>query len=288
MLSGETAAGGAYPEVAVKTMAKICMEAESTIDYSVAYKMIIANAPVPMSPLEILASSAVHTANTSHASLILVLTRGGRSTKSLITESTEEALDSGIQHAKTKGLCKEGDAVVALHRIGTSSVIKVENQGVSNFDEIQANTNGFMIARGDLLPKTNSRQSQRCCKAKDCVSGEAAAAGGAYPEVAVKTMAKICMEAESTIDYSVAYKMIIENAPVPMSPLEILASSAVHAANTSHASLILVLTRGGSTAKLMAKYRPHDPILNPEAKLRVDCYCDAGFETDRDDTKSQT
>nr|GEX63416.1 hypothetical protein [Tanacetum cinerariifolium] len=27
---------------------------------------------------------------------------------------------------------------------------------------------------------------------------------------------------------------------------------------------------------------------NPKAKLRVDCYCDAGFETDRDDTKSQT
>ncbi|GKB03647.1 retrotransposon protein, putative, ty1-copia subclass [Tanacetum coccineum] len=27
---------------------------------------------------------------------------------------------------------------------------------------------------------------------------------------------------------------------------------------------------------------------NPEAKLRVDCYCDTGFETDKDDTKSQT
>ncbi|GJT52026.1 retrotransposon protein, putative, ty1-copia subclass [Tanacetum coccineum] len=27
---------------------------------------------------------------------------------------------------------------------------------------------------------------------------------------------------------------------------------------------------------------------NPEAKLRVDCYCDAGFEIDRDDIKSQT
>nr|GEY24885.1 hypothetical protein [Tanacetum cinerariifolium] len=26
---------------------------------------------------------------------------------------------------------------------------------------------------------------------------------------------------------------------------------------------------------------------NPKAKLRVDCYCDDGFETDRDDTKSQ-
>ncbi|GJR11355.1 retrotransposon protein, putative, ty1-copia subclass [Tanacetum coccineum] len=27
---------------------------------------------------------------------------------------------------------------------------------------------------------------------------------------------------------------------------------------------------------------------NPEAELRVDCHCDAGFETDRDDIKSQT
>ncbi|GKB17679.1 retrotransposon protein, putative, ty1-copia subclass [Tanacetum coccineum] len=27
---------------------------------------------------------------------------------------------------------------------------------------------------------------------------------------------------------------------------------------------------------------------NPEAELQVDCYCDVGFETDRDDTKSQT
>ncbi|GJU01150.1 retrovirus-related pol polyprotein from transposon TNT 1-94 [Tanacetum coccineum] len=31
-----------------------------------------------------------------------------------------------------------------------------------------------------------------------------------------------------------------------------------------------------------------DRSKNPEAKLRVDCYCDAGFETHRDDTKSQT
>ncbi|GJV78118.1 hypothetical protein Tco_1509702 [Tanacetum coccineum] len=27
---------------------------------------------------------------------------------------------------------------------------------------------------------------------------------------------------------------------------------------------------------------------NPEAELQVDCYCDARFETDRDDIKSQT
>nr|GEZ10336.1 hypothetical protein [Tanacetum cinerariifolium] len=29
-------------------------------------------------------------------------------------------------------------------------------------------------------------------------------------------------------------------------------------------------------------------IINPEVELRVDCYCNAGFETDRDETKSQT
>ncbi|GJY02652.1 hypothetical protein Tco_0360804, partial [Tanacetum coccineum] len=27
---------------------------------------------------------------------------------------------------------------------------------------------------------------------------------------------------------------------------------------------------------------------NPSTELRVECYYDAGFETDRDDTKSQT
>lgn len=179
MLSGETAAG-AYPELAVRTMAKICMEAESTIHYGDVYKRMMANAPVPMSPLESLASSAVRTANSCRAALILVLTRGGTTAKlvakyrpgmpilsvvvpeikldecaggagadaesparhSLIfrglfpvvcagsaketdEESTEEALEFALEHAKTRGLCNVGDAVVALHRIGTASIIKI-------------------------------------------------------------------------------------------------------------------------------------------------------------------
>ncbi|GKB08833.1 reverse transcriptase domain-containing protein [Tanacetum coccineum] len=57
--------------------------------------------------------------------LSIVVPELKRSTKGSSTESTEEALDFGMQHAKTKGLCKEGDAVVALHRIGTSSVINI-------------------------------------------------------------------------------------------------------------------------------------------------------------------
>lgn len=190
---------------------------------------------------------------------------------------------------------------------------KVENQeGVANFDEILANSDAFMVARGDLgmeipiekiflaqkvmIYKCNIQgkpvvtatqmlesmiKSPRPTRAEatdvanavldgtDCVmlSGETAA--GAYPELAVQTMAKICVEAESTLNYGDVFKRIMENAPVPMSPLESLASSAVRTANSAKAVLILVLTRGGSTAKLVAKYRPGIPILSvvvPEIK----------------------
>ncbi|KAK4440409.1 Pyruvate kinase, cytosolic isozyme [Sesamum alatum] len=87
-------------------------------------------------------------------------------------------------------------------------------------------------------------------------------AAGAYPDLAVRTMAKICLEAESTINYGDVFRRIMVNARVPMSPLESLASSAVRTANSAKAALILVLTRGGSTAKLVAKYRPGMPILS--------------------------
>ena len=177
MLSGESAAG-AYPETAVKIMARICIEAESSLDYRTIFKEMIRATPLPMSPLESLASSAVRTANKSHAKLIVVLTRGGTTAKlvakyrpavpilsvvvpelttdsfewvcsaetparqSLIyrglipllaegsskatdTESTDVILQAALKSATKKGLCKVGDAIVALHRIGSASVIKI-------------------------------------------------------------------------------------------------------------------------------------------------------------------
>ncbi|KAF2564767.1 hypothetical protein F2Q70_00018945, partial [Brassica cretica] len=177
MLSGESAAG-AYPEIAVKTMAKICIEAESSLDYNTIFKEMIRATPLPMSTLESLASSAVRTANKARAKLIIVLTRGGTTAKlvakyrpavpilsvvvpvftsdtfnwscsdesparhSLIyrglipvlaegsakatdNESTEEIIESALKSATEKGLCNHGDAVVALHRIGAASVIKI-------------------------------------------------------------------------------------------------------------------------------------------------------------------
>ncbi|RDX62208.1 hypothetical protein CR513_59482, partial [Mucuna pruriens] len=183
---------------------------------------------------------------------------------------------------------------------------KVENQeGIVNFDEILANSDAFMVARGDLgmeipiekiflaqkvmIHKSNLQgkpvvtatqmlesmiKSPRPTRAEatdvanavldgtDCVmlSGETAA--GAYPDFAVQTMAKICSEAESFIDYGYLFKRIMEAAPTPMSPLESMASAAVRTANCINAALILVLTRGGTTSKLVAKYRPSMPILS--------------------------
>jgi pyruvate kinase len=95
----------------------------------------------------------------------------------------------------------------------------------------------------------------------DCVmlSGETAA--GSFPVEAVRVMTRICREAEASLDYYAMFKNILRQAPSPMSPLESLASSAVRTAHKVHASLIVVLTRGGSTARLVAKYRPIVPVL---------------------------
>nr|KJB79787.1 hypothetical protein B456_013G066700 [Gossypium raimondii] len=177
MLSGESAAG-AYPELAVKIISQICIEAESSLDYGGIFKEMIRSTLLPKSPLESLASSAVRTANKAKATLIVVLTRGGTiaklvakyrpavpilsvvvpvlttdsfnwscsdewlarhsliyrglipvlaegSAKATDAESTEVILEAAMKSATKKRLCKPGDAILALHRIGAASVIKI-------------------------------------------------------------------------------------------------------------------------------------------------------------------
>jgi pyruvate kinase len=65
------------------------------------------------------------------------------------------------------------------------------------------------------------------------------------------------------VEYTfLAFAQLTRSALLPMSPLESLASSAVRTANKAKASLIVVLTRGGTTARLVAKYRPRVPIMS--------------------------
>ncbi|CAN8254349.1 unnamed protein product [Cochlearia groenlandica] len=96
----------------------------------------------------------------------------------------------------------------------------------------------------------------------DCVmlSGETAA--GAHPEAAVLTMSRICKEAEDFIDYDSVHKKILRGLDFPLSPIESLAASAVSTARSLDAAAILVLTKGGYTAGLVAKFRPNVPILS--------------------------
>ena len=53
-------------------------------------------------------------------------------------------------------------------------------------------------------------------------------------------MQKICRESEASLDYYSLFKAIMKRVPVPMSPLESLASSAVR---TAHKVLLLQLCR---------------------------------------------
>ncbi|VVB09339.1 unnamed protein product [Arabis nemorensis] len=96
----------------------------------------------------------------------------------------------------------------------------------------------------------------------DCVmlSGETAA--GAHPETAVLTMSRICKEAEDYIDYDAIQKKTLEIVSLPLSPIESLAASAVSTARSLGAKAIVVLTKGGYTSELVAKYRPSVPILS--------------------------
>ncbi|XP_073120377.1 pyruvate kinase, cytosolic isozyme-like [Henckelia pumila] len=183
---------------------------------------------------------------------------------------------------------------------------KVENQeGVSNFDEILANSDAFMVARGDLgmeipiekifLAQKNMIQkcnmlgkpvvtatqmlesmikSPRPTRAEatdvanavidgsDCVMLSGETADGAYPVLAVETMAKICMEAERYINYDQLFCDILKTAPKPMSSWESMACAAVQIANSCGAASIIALCRGRTTPKFVAKYRPSVPILS--------------------------
>jgi len=97
----------------------------------------------------------------------------------------------------------------------------------------------------------------------DCVMCSGETAGGAYPLNAVKTMSNICKEAEHAIDYHKLFLATSEGVYQAgnMATDEAIASSAVKTAADINAKMLVVLTETGQTARLIAKYRPPQPIL---------------------------
>jgi pyruvate kinase len=94
------------------------------------------------------------------------------------------------------------------------------------------------------------------------LSGETA--GGAFPLNAVATMRRICETAEEALAYPNLMNHIKESTLAQygrVSVPESVCSAAVAAVIDCSASLIIVLTETGQTARLVSKYRPSVPIL---------------------------
>lgn len=185
-------------------------------------------------------------------------------------------------------------------------ISKIENhEGLHNYDEILAASDGIMVARGDLgmeippekvfiaqkwmIEKANiaakpvvtatqmlesMTKAPRPTRAEasdvanavldgtDCVMLSGETAGGEYPLNSVTIMAKICTEAEKTINYRRLYNDIKSYTPTPVGTTEAVASAVCCAVlDQKDITLIIVLTDSGKLARLVAKYRPEIKIL---------------------------
>nr|AIT69995.1 pyruvate kinase [Dictyopteris undulata] len=142
----------------------------------------------------------------------------------------------------------------------------------------------YMIRRANIMGKpvvtatqmlesmiTNPRPTRAECTdvanavldGSDCVMLSGETANGEYPIEAVTMMSRTCCEAECALNYDALYQAMRNtvNAEIPTSPAESVASSAVKTAIDLKASMVVVLTETGTTARLLAKYRPEVPIL---------------------------
>lgn len=95
----------------------------------------------------------------------------------------------------------------------------------------------------------------------DCVMLSAESANGEYPINSVQMLAKISAEAEKTLNYRALFKKLKGKTGKASNTSEAVAASAATAALTLGIDLIIVLTDTGRIARLVAKYRPQQPIF---------------------------
>jgi len=106
----------------------------------------------------------------------------------------------------------------------------------------------------------------------DCVMLSGETAGGAFPVEAVTVMRRIVEEAEAALDYEAIYKRKIAAVRAggkALSEAETTCSSAVKTAHDVGSPVIIVLTKTGTAARLLTKYRPEAAILMGSTQEQV-------------------
>ncbi|MCP9260920.1 Pyruvate kinase [Dirofilaria immitis] len=95
----------------------------------------------------------------------------------------------------------------------------------------------------------------------DCVMLSGETAKGDYPIVTLMTMSKICLEAESAINYHEVFREALSCITRLPDVTHAIAIGATSAAISCSASAIIVLTTTGYSAGLVSRYRPMVPII---------------------------
>jgi len=191
--------------------------------------------------------------------------------------------------------------IIFEHDLNVPVIAKIEKpEALRNFKSILKSADAIMVARGDLgveisaerVPLIQKKIIRACNSAGKPVitatqmlesmishyrptraetsdvanaildgtdalmlSGETAS--GRFPVEAVRTMAKVARD----IERSELLRLPANREERSVNIAEAVAEAACHAAATLKAKAIVVFTQSGSTAALIAKYRPHLPII---------------------------
>ncbi len=190
--------------------------------------------------------------------------------------------------------------ILAQKKSTAKVIVKIETtQAVENLDAILDVTDGAMVARGDMavevgvdkVPLIQKEIIKKCNRlgkpvitatqmldsmeksatptraevsdianaildGTDAIMLSGESATGMYPVEAVETMTKIALQTEPH-----AHNTNLEFLKTSLDIVDTVTVSAVRIANNVGAELIVSLTETGFTAQMMARFKPHMPVI---------------------------